>query len=469
MNRYDDDLVTRMRSPLNPKTFEELMSWIFDARERDRCEALRERLVQSLRVIRPLCSVSSGESVAAQHVVANRDAVLRTLRRFPKVIRERAGFASVRDGLHVDALIEVVKEADYETNLALVAAQLSEWAHRVGRPRLMQLRGFIDESIALLRRQSLPARDAILPTLALVPPPMPTWCDPAPASEGYVTLCASGELPKAVGASERGYSPITPATERLMRLVSLAWELAGHKATFCGFFAPGRVRCAVVLQTIPKERVNTVFVQETVTSWMHHLQLGQNFRNAVREMRSFRGSWVESELRAACRTLARWSLNDVLTVAFEKSPLFYQTEFKLLDATLFAMPTAAMGGESMAAMRSTCVVRKALEHACPVLFELRNEARVCPCVATGELAEFLLSIPYVRAWERDTPELVLTHEQVAAAGGEAVDRLRTMSAQRSIVHFGRRSAKEKATFGTKKVYTFSGFDLARALAGIAAA
>lgn len=460
---FDDDLATQFRSPLNPNTFEELSAWIFDSQVRDRCEALRQERIQSLLALRPLCNVVGSEAEAARHVVANQDTILSTLRHVPKVLRERPGFASALEGMLVDFLVEIVKEAEEDSNAALIAVQLVEWSHRVGKPQLLQLRAFLDESVAILRKQVLPAPNAILPTLALVSPPMPTWCDPNVASESYVRLRASGELPKAVNVAERAYLPIPAATEKLMRIVSLAWELAGHRSTYDGFFAQGRVKCSIVLQTIPKERVNTEFVRETVGSWMQHLQLGQNYRNAVRELQHFRGSFVESELRTACRALSRWSLNDILTIAFEKSPLFYQNEFKILDSTIFAMPMACCG--DLATMRTTSVIRKALEHACPIIFELRGEARVRPCVATGELGEFLLSIPTVREWGRDTPELVLTHDQVAAAGAEAVTRLRGMSTQRAIVHFGRRPAREKAVYGMKKVYTFSGVDLIRALAG----
>ena len=245
-----------------------------------------------------------------------------------------------------------------------------------------------------------------------------------------------------------------------MRLVSLIWELAGHSETFTGFFSAGMVKATAVHRVIPKERVQTEFVRETVSSWRASLKLGQNYRNACAVIGAFRGSFVEHELRAACRLLSRWSLMEVLTVAFEKSPMFLQNEYQLVDAALFALPDGARCGNT--------TVRRVLEHALPVLFEVRSEARISPLVATGELAEFLLSIPSVRQWGRDTQELVLTHEQVAEnAGGETVGRLRSMSANRSIVHFGRLPTKLRGDYGTKKVYLFNGSDLKRVLAGVA--
>jgi hypothetical protein len=227
-----------------------------------------------------------------------------------------------------------------------------------------------------------------------------------------------------------------------------------------GFFASGHVRCSILRQLIPKERVHTDSVSSMVTSWRQLMQIGKNYRNAVTELRNFRGSIVESDLRAASRTLSKWSLQDILSICFEKSPFFYSNEYKLLDATVFELQLG-LGS------RTTSLIRKGLEHACPILFELRNEARVSPHVPSSELAEFLLSIPGVREWVRAMPnalELVLAHEDVAQAGPQAVARLRELSDKRSIVHYGRRPAGERSVWKTKRVYSFSGYDLARTLA-----
>lgn len=454
---FEDDLVTRRRSPLNPAAFEELTNWIFDDSVRAQCETRREEEIQQLRALRPLCAgVARGVEVSvAHHVYENRRVLLQVLRFVPRVLVDRAGFASAE--LSFEMLIGIVKEATFET-IALTAAQLVAWARLVGKASLFQLDRWLKDAESILRRQILPKMD-ILPTLACVTPPTPSWVDEAQATASYVTLKACGELPKPTNSVERAYLPIPQAVERLLRLVSLVWELAAHKSTHLGFFASGHVRCSILRQIIPKERVNTDSVNSMVMSWRQLMHVGQNYRNAVTELRNFRGSLIESDLRAACRVLSNWSLDDILTVCFEKSPAFLSNEYKLLDATIFEM-------QLNSSAHNTSIIRKGLEHACPILFELRHEARVSPHVKSNELVEFLLSIPGVRDWARTTPgapELVLAHEDVARAGASAVARLRQLSGEHSIVHYGRRPASERGVWKAKRVYSFSGHDLAKTL------
>lgn len=464
----DDDLCTYRGSTLNPKAFEGLCSWIFDDRVREKCEVIREMQIKELSSLRIVCSSNDVEK-SARWICECQISILKTLRNPPRVLRDRPGFKSAL--LYFEMLIGVVRDATLH-NLVLVAAQLSEWAYKVGRAQMWRLSEWLHEGTKILEKQVLP-KNNILPTLVRVFPPMPTWTDSARASQSYVNLkasqsCISGNsssLPKSCNILEQAYLPMPQSVEQSLRLVSMVWELAGHRETYNGFFAPGYVMCSLVRQIVPLERVNTAYVKETIESWIEAYSLGQNYRNAVAEIQCFSGSIVESDIRSAVRRLSRWSLNDILTLAFEKSPMFFSNEWALLDATLFSMGQATTKDEHDVSISLTnSAIRKALEHACPVLFQIRNEARVSPSVASNEAVEFLYSIPAIQQWNRLGQELILSHDDVAAAGVGVVERLREMSKTRFLVHFGKRPAKEKHIWKTMRVYTFNAHDLRMLLA-----
>lgn len=454
---FEADLCKYRGSTLNPRAFENLCNWIFNGRIREDCEVKRTQQISELTSLRTVCSTTAVEK-SARHICESQTSMLKTLRNVPRVLRERPGYKN--SFLHLEMLIGIVKDANSE-NLVLVAAQVAEWAHKVGKSQMWMFSQWILDSIAILEKQHLPNNE-ILPTLCKVFPPMPTWTDPSRATQAYVDLKAcnahsSSSLPK----SSNTYLPMSQSVERSLRLVSLVWELAGHKQTYNGFFAPGHVMCSLVRQIVPLERVNTAYVKETIESWVLAYSLGQNYRNAVTDIQCFRGSIVESDMRSAVRQLSRWSLNDILTLAFEKSPLFFSNEWAVLDAAIFSLgKTNTRHHISL----TNSAIRKALENACPVLFEIRNEARVSPSVASNELAEFLMSIPSIRQWNGNGDELILTHDDVATAGVDVPERLRQLSKTNSLVHFGRRPNKEKHIWKTMRVYTFNGYDLRTLLA-----
>jgi len=468
---FCEDMCKYQGTTLNPHAFETLFSWAFDSHVREKCEVMRAVQIQELISLRAVCSTTNFET-SARCICENQTSMLKMLRNIPRVLKERPGFKN--SSLYLEMLIGIVRDATWH-NLLLVAAQVAEWVHKVGRSQNLALSHWILESIDILEKQTLPNTN-VLPTLGKVFPPMPTWTDPARASQSYVNLKActscsgnSSSLPKACKTVDRAYLPIPQSVELSLRLVSLVWELAGHRETYSGFFAPGHVMCSLVRQIVPLERVNTYYVKETVKSWMQAYALGQNYRNAVTEIQCFRGSILESDLRSATRQLSRWSLDDILTLSFEKSPLFLSNEWSVLDATLFSMVQTnrqntrstqrVMGGDNASVSLTNSAIRKALENACPVLFQIRNEARVSPSVASNEVVEFLYSIPAIRTWNRTGQELILTHEDVTAAGVDVTERLRQMSARKSLVHYGKRPSKERNVWKAMRVYTFNGYDL----------
>lgn len=470
---FADDLRTYQGSTLRASVFENLCNFIFDAPMQEQCEDIRTMQIRNIRLLGDVCSGNNSECSA--HVAyGNRESLLHTLRNIPRVLRERPGFKNAI--LLFEMLTEIVRGAASH-NLTIVAAQIVEWANKVGISQIWQLSQWIQESIKILQTQILPQKNFnnILPTLGSVCPPAPTWTDPAGAYESYMSLKANNiannnkpsSLPKACTPIERSYLPMPRAVEQSLRLVSLVWELVGHCATYVAFFSPGHVMCSLVRQIIPLERVNTTHVQQRIRSWMEAYSLGQNYRNAVAELKGFRGSMVESDVREAVRCLSMWSLNDILSIAFEISPLFFGNEWAVLDSTLLSMGMENIFINAMHETKTrpltTSTVRKALENACPVIFQIRNELRISPGVTSNELVEFLYSIPAIQRWKQDTDELVLTHEDVAAAGAHVPARLRRLSETRTLVHFGKRPKIEIHKWKHMRVYTFNGHDLRAAL------
>jgi hypothetical protein len=207
-------------------------------------------------------------------------------------------------------------------------------------------------------------------------------------------------------------------------------------------------------------------------TWMARLNLGKNYRNACRMFRGYRGSVIEDDVRNAVSRLSRWSLAEIISVAFELSPLFYSAEFRILDATICRM-------YSKPELFSTVLIRKALEHACPVIFDIRATMRPGECpgglnnpfhARSSHFLEILHRIPKIRLWREAElqrgvvigEELVLRHRDLTTAASSGLtNHLRDLSTRNTLVHYGEAGASKRGEFGRVRVFTFNCHDLRR--------
>ena len=181
---------------------------------------------------------------------------------------------------------------------------------------------------------------------------------------------------------------------------------------------------------------------------LQQLSVGENYRNAIRHIRNFSGSTFENDIRTATRLVSRWSVEELMTVCCEESPLFQSSLYKILDSTLPNMVIKP-------ASQSSGLVVRALLTARPILYQIRSEARISISCASSPIIDTLWSIPAVRKWHRNSDELVLTHADVVEGIVGSTDVFKDLSRRRTLVHYCRR--------GSKNVYIFNGHDLRKLL------
>jgi hypothetical protein len=259
--------------------------------------------------------------------------------------------------------------------------------------------------------------------------------------------------------------------ETILRLVSLVWEICLSATIYEGVFQPGLLLVSIVKPVVQRQRTPLQVAKTKLDSWSSRLNLGANYRNACHTLRSYRGGIIEDDVRSAVSNLSRWSLSEIFSLAFELSPLFYSSEFRLLDSTLCNM-------SEKAPMFSTLLIRKALEHACPVIFDIRSAMRLGPGgsdpfhVRSNHFLETLNRIPKIRAWREAEmccgggtttmcDEVVLTNDDLnkSAASSDLIGQLRDLSARRTLVSYGKAPSYMRAELGYKRVFTFNCFDL----------
>ena len=445
MYEWADGRFVRNQSAFTPKAMEQLCREILDSPTRAKCELMRRSQIAELSMLGKLCS-NSDPVEKARFVCENGDALLKTLRNLPRVLRERPGFKHAR--IFVEMIIGIVRVSNMDC-LLLIAAHIKEWTHRVGRAQMYQLSQWIEDSIQIMKRQDLP--DSMLQTLWKVCPPLPPWGDHELATTAYMGM-KNETLPKSCNIVDRAYLPIPNSVERSLRLVSLVWELAGHPSTYKGFFSQGNLSCSLVEQVIYVEQVNVGHAGLVIEAEYAKCTIGQNYRNAVAKVQNFRGSSIENDVRVASSKLARWRLDEIMTIAYENGPLFESYECEIINATASAMkrvPTMHWAG----------IIRKALENACPILHGIRFDMRVCPCSTSDSFMELLMTLPAIRAWDGKSQELILSQEDASRGARGLPEQLKELSAQRRLVHLGRRPASEKSQWKHMRVYTFNGPDL----------
>jgi hypothetical protein len=450
LNGLFDQSLKKRGHALTAEKLAKLYDSLFDREVMQECENIRLKTIDDLNSLVPFCVDGAGSmDKAVEAAISKSKTIRRVCADPPLVLRDRAGFDARL--FRLDELAEIVREREE------LRSKVFKWKRSVGRGNLANLHDYLVDSARIMKQQQI----GFLPTLGNCRPPDPPWTDPGPVACSYIK--ALDKLPKQTLSSQSAvYTPMSPDVHAGMRLLSAVWECLGDDELYRALFFPGRARCRLLQLCVFEEQKKLNQALLSLRVWAQQARLGENYRNAARQLREWRRHpKYELELRSIARKLAPFSLNDLMTVAHEGSPLFYMYEFRVLDRTLSSM-------QSRPRFMFTELVRQTMHHFCPILCELRREAMLCPSASSSSLIEGLMSLPQVRDWDRQTDELVLTGEQVKRGLGGVRAALLQLASVGRLVHFGKRPSKERATYGNKRVFTLNGSDLRNVLEGTTA-
>lgn len=437
---FDSNLVKRGHN-LSSDNLSALHRRIFTKEEKAACESIRENMIQDLDCVGSFCKDGSRAVQGAFEVALKfGDRVKRVCAEPPRVLLDQPGFECVLIA-DLPALVD-------ETHLGFehFKSRFSDWRFKTTRAKLATLQDCLINSIKIIRTQSL----GFLPTLGNCRPPDPPWTDPRDTASAYIKALET--VPRrAAGAKSSLYAPMRADVHVAMRLLSFVWECIGNSDLSAVLFTPGRVLCNLLARVVKTEQMNLNRALLTLRTCAQQCQIGQNYRNAACLLDDFRKSpKYEIKLREIARLLSPFSLNDIMTVAHEASPLFLINEFRVIDKTLSAMQTPQSCAE---------LARQALHYLSPIMRDLRCEAMLCPGVSSSLLIDGLVSIPAVRRWDRRGDELILTGDDLKSGLGGMRDALLKLSSMKHLVHFGKRPSREKAVYGSQRVFTLNGPDL----------
>jgi hypothetical protein len=460
MDQFDEQLETRPVQPLDASRLEQLCKMPYNSQIRKRCEEIRSSTILRMRLIKPICKRSMPDHVE-KHCAENADEIVQFLRCTPKVLRERPGFSHAE--LHFEFLESIVKRAALAavhlsgSNSSLVTQLLNEWRDRVGQAALSELLRWVDESCAIMEKQVVP-ESGFLPTLCCVRPPAPPWrtSDETWYRSDSVLALMTNRMQRSTGVQQQ-YLPIPNAVHVVLRLVSIVWELIGHRDSYEAFFSPGEMLCSIVRNAVLAERITLQNTSMTLINILQNMAPGASYRRAVEDVRHFRKDpRREVELRTAMQHLSKFPLHEIVTAAYESSTIFDANQSNMLNCAASLVPA----GKSW---HSTWIIRRALQSALPIICQLRREITLSPYVGVSRLGEALVSIPAVREWNASTPQLIITHEMAKQGISGIVEAMKHLSKQRHIVRYGRLPPSQRGEFGSKSVFTINAFDLAMLL------
>jgi hypothetical protein len=413
------------------------------AKYRSGFDAHKESLVEQLSIMRDLFTISDVYSLVGV-VQSHQESILSGLRLVDALLErsQTHGFGTVDASM--DQLAGIVRSTlgDAPPCTALLAAQILNWRSNIdlaARERVCQV---ISAQVAALRKQSLDNYEFIPTLRGLKKLPNPEWTHASDLAQ-RVRRCVASQLPRNTNGA-CCFMNMSPSMLMAIRIVSLVWELAACETTNDACFAQGRVRARFIGDVVTIHKVSAVFAMTLLRSRLQEHQIGQNYRNAVSRISSYRGSMIENDIRLAVRCVAKWKLEELMAVCSEHSPVFEYNLAGLTNATIQSIPGAPM-------IECNSVVVRALMSALPVLVDVRSEASMGWTPQNAAYADLLLSIPSIREWTRDSDELVLEIRDVSKGIHGAVGMLKELSKQRHIVSFQRR--------GTKNVFVFNRSDL----------
>ena len=450
-------LLERQQSPMNTSLMETLISEFADDAVCTECEELRCNSITQLRLLLALCCNSDD---LAQLVTEHQVSFLIVLRTQPSVLVRRPGYSSCDFRFHT--LRSIVMSTTSATH-SLTIVQLREWRHSIGRSSIGQLERYLNEAISILTKQRFPDH-GFLPTLRNMEPPPPTWCDPSGASDIYMFTRSSVPL---VPMRSEAYIQIPSSTEQILRLISLVWEMLAYEDTRDFFFTPGRISARFLREVISIEQVNVAFAAMTLSAWKQKCGLGQTYRHSAAAISHFRGSEIEAHIRESFSRLCNWSLVDILSVVSEEqSPSFLATQWKLIDAVSQHMRVLNPTGMTV---QCSSVLGRVLDVVEPIVIAIRSDTGLRSIARPHPLADLLRTIPAIRNWDGTSSELILTCDDVMQSKSTKIrELLKSLSAQHSIVHYGKLSRGRTTNdhgYGSKRVFRFNGFDLSNVLFG----
>jgi hypothetical protein len=351
----------------------------------------------------------------------------------------------------LDRIASIVKSARSQTADThcefILAVQLGDWQGDVGPQALEALRDICDASIKALNATTLPST-GFVPTLKhlhTIPPP--TWTY-VPNVDVPLEAARARLPPVNQRISSISDVKIPEETMLTLRLISVVWELSACNETNEAYFTQGRVLTSAARQVTYMHYVSACFALTVLKDRLQQHLIGKNYRNAVKRMSVFKGSEFENDMRLAVQCVSRWSVQELMSVCSETSPMFRANLFRVMDATLFNMVTKP-------SLTSAAIIVRALLTARPILIELRSEAGIDRRQPSSETIDMLMSIPAIREWDRSGSELVLTHGDVSLGLHGTTEMLKRMSAERRVVNYRR--------IKSKWVYTFNCSDLAKLL------
>jgi hypothetical protein len=366
------------------------------------------------------------------------------------VKRLRSADKSTYD-FHVDNIIgivrSVIKRSAFMRCDIVLAVQIEDWQRDVGPRALDALRRICESRVAALTNASFPATVGFTPTLRhLKGVPPPTWTFSLDVERRV--KAAMAQLPPLNGRTSSTHDlNLSIETTLAIRMISVVWELSACQDTNDAYFTQGRVLASVARRVTSMHKVETCIAQTMLKIRLQHHLIGQNYRNALRSVAEFKGSDIEGTIRMAVQCVSRWSVQELMVVCSEGSPLFSSNLFKLMDATLSSMVNRP-------SLRSAAIIVRTLMSARPILISVRSESGIERGQPSSDTIDMLMSIPAIREWDGMGDELVLTHTDVCLGMHGTSDALRRMSSDRRVVSYSRRK-------GTKNVYTFNGRDLRR--------
>lgn len=454
-----DTQLRKREHALRAESVAALRDRLLSPSERRRCEARRQASLDDLRCLLAFCGDWRGAArdggSAYETAVAMSTRLERAIANPPPALRDRAGFDSAVFRLDELASIAAAAAAtgDDAAGRADFDARFADWRAAVGRCNMATMHDCLSAAVEIVAAQVVD----FLPTLAICKPPSPTWTDDEPLADSYARSRTSRSRRAAARPPTRSrrcyaYTPMSADAQAGVRLLSAVWECLGDGELYAIIFAPGRVRCRLLETVVRAEQIKLNRALFTLRACAQHAKLGSNYRNATRRLDRFRDSpRYEMQLREIVRLLAPFSLNDIMSVAHDASPLFLMFEYKIVDRTLSSLSGEARGCAQL--------VRQALHFLCPVVRDLRCEAALDPSVSSNCLIDGLMSLPAVRAWDRGGDELVLTGVELDAGLAGVRAALLKLSNMQRLVHFGRRPSRDRNVYGNQRVFTFNGPDL----------
>ena len=405
---------------------------------------------RQLSLLRGLCTISTSSKLV-EVVKKFGGAILMGIKVSKRIQTSNttAVLASKAHDFQLDRIASIVRSATKPSSVmqcdVVLAVQLGDWQRDVGSRALDALASMCDACISTLCATAFP--DAgFVPTLKhLHTVPAPTWTY-VPDVDVPIEA-AKAQLPSGSQRTTRGPDAKLPAETMLtLRIISVVWELSACRETNDAYFTQGRVLASAVRQVTYMHQVAACFAMTLLKNRLQQHRIGQNYRNALRSIAEFRGAEFENDVRMAVQCVSRWSVQELMAVCSEDSPMFAGNLFRVMDATLSSMVNRPSLG-------SAAIIVRTLLSARPILIDLRSEAGIERRRPSSDVVDMLMSIPAIRNWDGTGDELVLTHDEASLGITGTTDALRQMSSNRHVVSYRRR--------GTKRVYSFNCPDLAK--------